>query len=390
MKTRIAVFGISDAILRVIRAEINPWKAQIVSFVDNDKTKQGNCFMNIPVVSLEHIELSDVDYFLVAALSAYEKVKQQLIAFGVPKEKIQVFVTEQLCEYCLGSIDDIDMDFIRNVYFEPEKMLGLVEKYQKIYGDYSRIPPFEQDRDDWFHKSNLISHACGGVVNGRRLMYSNSKEAFAYSMEQGFRLIECDVLGLPDGELVLAHDYWRFYEAEEEGYSLMSVRDLLLLLKEYPQVSCLFDVKWENHEAYIECLSGIEKILENVCDNKEIKDKLKRQIIMEVYNESTIVAACQKGFDVIFTQYRNPDMRCFMSTVNICYKYGIKVVALAYFSCYQLKKFLPIIKSKGIHIFCFSSDSVSEYVELRQMGINGIFTNFLVEKDLREDYETVG
>ena len=263
-KIKIAVFGISEPILRVIRNEIDPRKAEVIVFVDNDKVKQGTCFMNIPVVSLEQIDKTEVDYFLVAALSAYEKVKQQLIEFGVSKKKIQVFVTNQLCEYCLGSLEDIDVDFIRKVYFEPKKRIQQVRKYQKIYEEYSQNEKFEKCPEDWFYKSNLISHACGGIVNGRHLMYSNSKEAFQYSMEQGFKIIECDMIVLPDGELILAHDYWRFYEAKEENYSMMTAKELLLLLKEYPDVNCLIDVKWENHNEYAFYVNEIEKLIESI------------------------------------------------------------------------------------------------------------------------------
>lgn len=381
-KIRVAVFGISTPILQVIRNEIDPRKVELVTFIDNDKSKQGTCFMNIPVVSLEQIDKDAIDYFLVTALSAYEKIKQQLMEFGIHKERIQVFVTEQLCEYCLGSIEDIDLDFIQRVYFKPDKMTAVVARYHEIYSEYSKVPVYEEASEEWFQKSNLISHACGGIVNGRQVMYSNSKEAFQYSMEQGFKIIECDMLRLKKGELVLAHDYWRFYEAEEEQYSMLTARGLLAFLKEHPQVSCLVDVKWDNYDEYADYVNEIEKIIKDICKDKEESRILKEQIIMEVYDEPTIRIAKEKSFNMIFTQYRNPESACFMNTVNICYRYGIKAVAFSVCGCFKKEKFLKIVTDKNIKIYAFSSDSVEEYNSLRKLGVTGIFTNYLTEKTL--------
>ena len=380
-KSKIAVFGISESILRVIRDEINPRMAEIMFFIDNDISKQGACVMNIPVVSLEQIDEKQIDYFVIAALSAYKEVRQQLIEFGVSKEKIQPFVTEHLCEYCLGTVDDIDLEFLHKIYFEPAKLISVIQKYREIYRKYKCVPKFEEIEGEWYQKSNLISHACGGVVNGKRVMYSNSKEAFIYSMENGFRILECDVL-MATGELIVAHDYWRFYEAVEENYTMQTARELLLRLKVYPDVYCLVDVKWNSHEEYAICVEKIERLIEEICKDEEESKKLKAQVIMEVYDEETIKMAQEKKFNVIFTQYRNPDRLCFMNTVNICYKYGIKVLAFPFLPHFCDEKFLKIVTDKNIKIFCFSTDSIEDYKLLRKRGIKGIFTNYLTEKDI--------
>lgn len=384
-KIRIAVFGISDTILQVIRNEINPRKAEIVLFLDNDKTKSGMKYMNIPVFmpTKGAFDEYSIDYILVAALSAYESVKKQLMGLGIYKKKIQVFVTADLCKYCLGSIDDIDIDFINRAYFEPHKMINYVKEYNKSYEAYCSFPAFsEEGKEEWFNSSSLISHALGGIVNGKRIMYSNSKEAFQYSLDNKFKLVECDVLGVVDGEWMLGHDYWHYYEAKKEKYTILSLRELLYLLQKEPEVRCLIDVKWDAESDYFACVDAIEELIETMAISDLNKQRLKSQVVMEVYNEAIIKYACQKNFQMIFTQYRNPDKERYMNTVNLCRKYGVKAVAMDINMIWNIAKFLPILLQKNIRIFAFSTDSVEDYHALREMGVTGVFTNYLTEKDI--------
>lgn len=133
-KIRIAVFGISDGILGALQEKINPKKAEIVLFIDNDKTKQELCYRNIPVVppSKQLFDQYAVDAYLITALSHYEDVRKQLMGLGVSKEKIQVFFAEDIDKFCVGPMGDIDEDFIRQVYFEPGRIM---ETGKKISGD---------------------------------------------------------------------------------------------------------------------------------------------------------------------------------------------------------------------------------------------------------------
>lgn len=381
-KIKIAVFGINDIILQAIKNKIDPRKAEIVLFIDNDKIKQGTCYMNIPVVFPEKdlFEKYEIDYFLVTALSAFGLIRSQLMKMGVRKEQIQVFVTEDICNYCMGSIDDIDLDIIKRIYFQPDKIINAVAKYQHTYRKYLQISAYEYEGNEWFHKSRLISHACGGIVNGKKVIYSNSKEAFLYSMREGFELLECDVLRVSDHEWFLAHDFYHFYESEQ--YSILSLRELLLLLTQYSNVCCLLDVKWDEYEEYVSCVDEIERFIESVFEDNTKRNTFKKQIILEVYDEWTIRYAKEKGYEVIYTQYKNPDWRCFMNTASLCSKYGVKAIALSVYHCLHRKNVLKIFTDKNISIFAFSTDSKEDYAALRKAGVTGVFTNYLTHKDL--------
>lgn len=385
-KIRIALMGIDDSIFEVVKKEINPKNAEIVLFFDNDKAKQGIRYMNIPILrpSRQLVEAYLIDYILVAALSAYQNVKKQLIDIGIPKDKIEIFVAEDIQKYCVGSIKAINKELVKHIYFEPQKILDIAAEYENVYRKYSVIPVCEEEPGEWFNKSRLISHACGGMVNGRRSMYSNSREAFQYSVEQKFKLMECDLMRMNDGEALLVHDYGRFYESEQGEYSMLTLEEFLRLMKEQGEISCLMDVKWKDYDEYAFWVDEIDRLIEVITNSNNEAEILKRQVVMEVYDEETIKIAKEKKFNMIFTQYKNARRHHFMDTVILCHKYGVKVIAMAVRDCLAMSKFVHIFTDKNIKIFAFSTDSIKEYSTLRKINVTGVFTNYLTESNVSE------
>lgn len=381
-REKIVIFGITDGILNAVRNRIDPRRAEIIAFVDNAKSKQGCSYMGIPVTSLKEICIDDECWVIVAALSSYEVVREQLVKYGVDSRKIQPFLSYELCDYCVGSLIGIDIEFIKKIYFEPKRTIRILEEYGEMYEEYSKVMPFEDE--DCFTNNTLISHACGGVVNGRRIMFTNSKEAFFYSVEKKFSLIECDVIGIEEEELVLAHDYSFFYKLKNEDCSMMNMKELLTLMEQHPNVYILIDVKWVTQKEYGLYVSCIDCMMQEMTKNYEAYEKLKRQVIMEVYDEETIKYAYEAGFQMIFTQYRNPEYHCYMNTVNLCNRYHISTIAfeVTHFLENEGGKNIKTFLDKNVKIYCHSTDSVDDYKQLRSMGVTGIFTNYLTQEDL--------
>ena len=382
VREKIIIFGITENILNTVRNRIDPRQAEIIALVDNDKSKQGHQYMGITITSLEDTCFDDDCWIIVAALSSYEVVRGQLLKHGVDRRKIQPFLAHELCNFCVGSLEEIDVGIVKKIYFEQERTIRILEAYKELYDEYSKVIPF--DEEDCFTNNRFISHACGGVVNGRRIMYTNSKEAFYYSIEKGFSLIECDVLGL---DMVLAHDYISFYRAKEENYSMMNMRELLTLMEQNPDVHVLIDVKWNTQKEYGLCVSCIDCMIEEMTHNFEAYEKLKSHVIMEVYDEETIKYAYEAGFKMIFTQYRNPEYRCYMNTVNLCNRYCISTIAfkVTHFLEDEGWKNIKTFLNKNVKIYCHSTDSVDEYKQLRNMGVTGVFTNYLTQEDIEVD-----
>lgn len=375
-KKKIVVFGVTEPIIWNVRNKINPLATELVAFVDNDKQKQGYKIGEIPVMGLNDLIVEPEYYFLIAGLSGYESIKSQLMSEGIKEEKIQPLLVDELSRYCIGSLENMDYEFIKIAYFQPELACKRVEEYMKIYREYAQVPLFEK-QDDVFARNILISHAGGGVINEVRNTYTNSKEAFEYSVSKGFELIECDLLKV-GSEIFAGHDYDTFYRSKQERYTLLKLEELLDWMRTHEKINLLIDVKWAMSEDYEFFVVAIDDYIENIDDAKE-KKNLKNRIIMEVYNEETIQMAYNRNFKMFFTQYRNPDKTCQMKIVNLCSKYGIDVVGFFVDEALDINigKFFNILKRKNIRICCYHTDDIDKIVKLKQMGIDCIFTNHL-------------
>lgn len=379
-RTKLAIWGINDIIWNVIKNTIDPETAEVVLFIDSSLEKQGIYFENIPIVapSMEMLGRENVDVYLITALSAYENIRKTLLSWGEKSEKIQPFITDEICKYNLGALDEVDKGFIKEAYFEPEKREDLVKKYRDNYIQYSQS--IYTGNADWINQGTLISHACGGIVEDRKVTYSNSKEAFDYTAKSKFRLMECDVRRTKNNELVLGHDFHRLYEAREKQYTTMSLEELLRGLNKYKALHCLIDVQWDIYDDYKAVITGIDRILLFITKDEKERANLRSRIVMEVYDEETIKLANQNNFNMFFTQYRNPNKMDYLSIANLCCKYGIGAVGIGVNNVDERQ--IRICSKKGIKIFVFSTDSIEEYSRLRKMGIAGIFTNYLRPMDI--------
>lgn len=374
-RIKLAVWGINDAIWHAIKNSFDPERVEIVLFIDSNEGKRGVYYKNIPIIAPVRDMLNNetVDFYLITALSAYEAIRRQLMEWGAAAELIQPFITDEICKYSLGMLDEINRNFIKEAYFEPEKRENLVDKYREKYAVYFRSQ--YSGCADWVNQGTLISHGCGGIVNGRKVECSNSKEAFDNMVESKFRLMECDVLRMKNGELFLEHDFWRFWEAREKGYSTMSLEDFLRRLNKHSEITCLVDVKWDTYEDYQYVIDGIEKMLPYIAEGEREKASLKTRIVMEVYDEETIKIANQNNYNMFFTQYRNPEWMDYLSIANLCCEYGIGAVGVDVRTVDE--RLIKICKNKEIKIFAYSTDCIEVYSKLRKQGVTGVFTNYL-------------
>ena len=302
---------------------------------------------------------------------------------GVDEAKIMPFITSKLCNYNVCSLSGYKKELYDILYNEPDKIYEYALEYQKLYEGYAAFEPYQHSGNEWFYKGRMISHACGGRLNNVRYMYTNSREGLQYSFRSGFKLIECDIMQL-NGELMAVHDFKRIYELNsgQVDFTLQTFREILTEISQHPDISLLVDVKWHKTDDFCEMLEHIERDIAYVAANDENKIRtLRAQLVMEVYNEETIKAAQSKGYECFFTQYRNADSGDFYNIVDICHRYGIKVIGMSVEAALANTRKLRIITDKNIHIFAFSTDSIDVFSALRKAGVTGVFTNYLTEKN---------
>lgn len=384
-KIKIALWGITDAIWQDVKVSLDWRKVQILMFIDNDPYIDGKTFEGIKIRNYNHFllkEIKELDYILIAAYSGYQEILQLLKRDGICAEKIQLYISRGLERYCFGEIENVNKSLIERIYNEPSKIIEAAENYNHdvrmlVEGD---INLRKENQDKWYKQNSIIAHACGGYVNGEKVKYSNSREALESTLKSGAKVIECDVLGIEHNEVICAHDYNQYWDAMEFGYTLQTLEDVLKKIVEYPDVYLLVDIKWEHVEEYDSYLSYILDSIERIsAGKKELKKQLKKQIILEVYNEATIQSAQKSGFDVFFTQYRNEKYFDCKKVVELCLKYDIGVVGYGFRDIQAHSKMLTVFRQKGISVFGFSSDSITEYSEMRKKGLDGIFSNFIRE-----------
>lgn len=383
-KIKLAIWGINDGIWSVIKSEIDPRLTDICFFIDNNSAMQKRGIAGKSVYAYDTNSrqlLETVDYVLIAAYSGYSQIKELLLKSGYPKNKIQLFVTPQINQYLLGNLDDLNDDVIPKIYFRPYTMQRALKNYRELYEKYSKVHVFTENTGRWYEKGPLIAHACGGYVEGRQIMYSNSKEALEASLSGQIKLIECDVLGMEQGEVVLAHAYTDFYNSIENEFTMLNISQALTEVKKYPNVNLLIDVKWDDEDEYAYYVKKIAEAISEIATGIEAEN-LRKQIVMEVYNEKTIQCAKEFGFDMFFTQYRNRDCEQHMENVLLCEKYDVGAVGFDIEYIRDKKRVISVFKEKGIKVFVFSTDSIEEYIQLKQMGVEGIFTNYLTNKDI--------
>lgn len=381
-KVTIVIWGITDAIWHSIKGNLDFRETAIECFVDNNDYTNGMKYEGVRIYKYnnEIREIIDkVDYILIAAYSGYQSICKTLIDDGVCTDKIQLYITRELKAYSIGQLYNVDYSLIDRIYIDPIQRKRDVQKYIEVEKAYQLGKPIKEDKDQWYNLGTIIAHACGGIVNGRKLSYTNSKEALMYTLENtDLNLIECDICGIEKNEVLLANDYSQIREAECEHYTLMTINDILKTIVRYPTVRVLFDVKWNHIDEYEFYVDKIKQIIDEFGSEDE-RNLLKKQVVMEVYDEKSILCAQRAGFECFYTQYRNPDLYNYMQIALTCIKYNVGVVGYRYkdITGNANKDCLSIFKQKNIKVFAYSCNTLSEYRLGKEKGLDGVFSDYL-------------
>lgn len=377
VRIKVIIFGATKRSIEILRNEMHQENIEVVAFSDNDKDKWGVVIDNAPIIRPEKVVDYAYDYVLISAWHSFDEVKKQLVLYGVEESKIDFLYVRGISYlYGRGTVNINDDEVLHKLYLYSDMILEEVQSHvymEQLWTDYNAWQPVNRDcdEDNWSCKGTMIAHACGGIVKGIKRMYSNSKEALQYSLKKGFQLIECDAWGVIGGEVVLAHEAADLYDGHQGAYSLLTIRDMLHEIENYPDVHILVDIKWEKPEEYKKIVDVIDSLA---------NEKQKRQIILEVYDEPTIIYAVKKQYQCFYTQYRNSDWRYFIKTAVLCCKYGIGAVGFSIETALSsFGNYFNIFTDKNIRIFVYSTDSVDQYAKLRKRGVSGVFTNYLVE-----------
>lgn len=250
--------------------------------------------------------------------------------------------------------------------------LKLIELYSK---STKREPPIKdwesisfQDDGQWYCDEKLIAHACGGNV---RLAYTNSKEAFLQAVSDGFHVIEVDARFTKDQALVCAHDFERTMEAPEYAafmagridgrFSPMDFNQCMKLA-EANDVTLIVDVKLRDELA---------SVAHYIC-SQERSFGIYLQIAMETELEQAA------GLPILYNLTFTED---YERVAAFCIKNDVRVVSI---SAQRLLKndSWKILLDHNIKIYGHTVNGLFQYEDLRRKGIAGVFTDFMIPKDI--------
>ncbi|OXM82807.1 phosphatidylinositol-specific phospholipase C/glycerophosphodiester phosphodiesterase family protein [Paenibacillus rigui] len=244
----------------------------------------------------------------------------------------------------------------------------------------------------------LIAHALGGIDG---VVYTNSLEAFQSNYDKGQRVFEVDLSLTEDGLLAARHDWEGYLAAKFEQdipadrldkpltlkefqsykilkeYTPLSFTNIARILQKYPDVYFITDTK-ETDLALVEKQFTLIRDTANRLD-PAILDRL----IPEIYSPEMMekVKSIVAFKHVIFSIYMSsmePD-----EVVQYVKDNRIHVVAMP--SERASKAFMNKLAKADAVAYVHSLNSVEEVTKFLNMGVHGVYTDFLSYRDLGID-----
>lgn len=248
-------------------------------------------------------------------------------------------------------------------------------------------------QEQWYDKDNRIMHALG-AIEGKK--YTNSKEALENSYKNGNYMLECDMILTLDGEVVACHDweFWNrktrgedventdyvptlaeFMESRFEGkYTPLSGDDIVLFMKEHPEVYIITDTKYaEPEKIEPEFRALVDTAVRNGCE--EVLDRFVIQIyhgymygiVNEIYPfPNYIYTLYQEGFDGKLEKLEE--------YAAFCMEHNIDVITMWANLCRE--ESLDIAERYGLHIFVHTVNEEKEIESFLEQNV-GVYTDNL-------------
>lgn len=242
--------------------------------------------------------------------------------------------------------------------------------------------------------SNIIAHGMGKIEGVTVL---NCLEGFKAQYDRGVRVFEVDLRVTSDLQVVLRHDWragWQEGVSElsiptlEEfkakpllgKYTPMTFRDLLLLMKEYPDVCIVTDTKFVDEELVT---IQFEAMLRDAAElgMNNIFDR----IVVQVYTELMFKVVDNIGDfpNYIYTLYKtgfNQTVEAFENVAAFCKENGIDGVTMWYYWWHD--EFAPVAQANDLAVYVHTVNDVEAAAEYVLRGVSGIYTDEIAPDDL--------
>ncbi|MCI8715873.1 MAG: hypothetical protein HFF66_08775 [Oscillospiraceae bacterium] len=257
-----------------------------------------------------------------------------------------------------------------------------------------RAPAGELTAAEILDSARLIAHGMGSLDGETTL---NCLEGFRDRYERGVRVFEVDLRLTSDQKVVLRHDWRAGWQrdvsetsiptAEEfldkpilNKYTAMSFKDLLYLMRDYPDICIVTDTKFT--EAEIVRLQ-FEAMLQ---DARELGlSYLFDRMIIQIYSPLMfqVVDSLHHFSYYIYTLYYDGFSRTeedFRERAAFCRQN--QILGLTMWDYWWREDFAPIAAEYGLKVYTHTVNEPEEALALLEGGIGAVYTDELVPDDL--------
>ncbi|MCC3377432.1 phosphatidylinositol-specific phospholipase C/glycerophosphodiester phosphodiesterase family protein [Cohnella sp. REN36] len=249
----------------------------------------------------------------------------------------------------------------------------------------------------------LVAHALGGIDG---YDYTNAYEAFTANYARGFRLFEADLLLTSDGALVARHEWGAFFNRKLEqnapdvpdpakddaplslrafkslpihgAYRPMDLDDLLALLKKHPDAYLITDTKSTDPAVVARQFGMIAEKGGEV--GKEVLARIIPQLYdLEMYAQVEAIYPFPSYILTLYASQLSDD-----EVVEYVRRHP-KIGAVTMPGERASSAFVERLGQAGARVYAHTINDAFACERYRQLGVNGVYTDFLDPSSLREE-----
>ena len=156
----------------------------------------------------------------------------------------------------------------------------------------------------------------------------------------------------------------------DHRFSPISMDDCLCLISKYKDIKVVFDCKF----------CDLQPFAEYVKSSLQEQEDLSRVVIQVFSKENIDQIRRVWNFKMLYVCMNNTD---YIETAKICVEYNIGAVSISDSSINNRAGWNVFINA-NICTFIYTVNTVQRFIELKEAGLCGAFSDFLFEKDVKE------
>ncbi len=382
-KIKLIFFGANTELFQKANVFLRLDNCEIVAICDNDINKQGIIWQNLPVIPASKLNEMTYDFVIIGAWYSYHDIRKSLINIGVPENKILPLLSIKSVMFLNGVFDYISEEILNKLFKDnATKLHKRILELNDIDKKYHEVVPLENENKliD-FADYPIIAHAGGGKLGNEEIIYTNSIEAFQTAVKNGFKMIECDIFGIVDDDLIFAHDGYKLNAANISDYTSLNLSFILSILAKNSDLKVMLDIKWSTFHNYKQLLETVESIISK--ENAEWNYEVKQQLIVQGYNFETVEYAVKNNWQCVLIDYRDNDGIWFKKSAWLCCKFNLSGAIFQVSALLKNSKYLKFLKDKNVPIIAYTTDSIDDYSKLKALGVVSVISNLLRPQKLQ-------